>query len=374
MSVAGKKKSECCGCGACTDVCPRHCIEMRPDRHGFMYARVDTQRCVECGLCERVCPIPADESAMTKPATAYAAWSREPEIHRRSASGGAAYLLGRHVIERGGVVYGCAADGLTVHHVRIDDVAALSRLQGSKYVQSDTRGIYRMLRDDLRAGSTVLFTGTPCQCAAARGCSLHAGGCLITAEIICHGVPSQKMLRDHLRPISKGREADQISFRSGNSYVLRLTADGEEIYSGKAHDTARPDAYLSAFINGKTLRPSCHSCPYARPERASDITMGDFWGYRDTLPEAARDGLSVIMPSTADGKRLFEDIKPMLNTIERPAEEAIDGNTQLRHPFRLRPTGRLFDMLYSLLPFNAAVRLSDLPSLLRRTAEKQLHR
>lgn len=377
MSVAGKKKEECCGCGACADVCPKQCIEMRPDRRGFMYARVDTQRCVECGLCERVCPLPTDETKMAKPAAVYAAWLREPEIQQHSSSGGAAYLLGRKILEQGGVVYGCAADCMTIHHVRIDNVEQLHRLQGSKYVQSDTRGIYRMLRDDLRNGKKVLFTGTPCQCAAARGCCRSCNnGNLITVELICHGVPSQKMLADHLRPIMKGRNADHISFRSNGTFDLRLTAEGYMIYSGKVFGEKHPDCYYSAFLSGKTFRPSCYSCGYARPRRASDITIGDFWGYGDrgSLPEAARNGLSAVMPVSVAGVRLFEEIRPELNAIEREADEAIAGNPQLRHPFQRRPTARLFALLYPLLPFDAAARLSNLPSLLRRTAEKLLHR
>lgn len=375
MSVAGKEKEECCGCGACADVCPRQCIEMRPDGMGFIYARVDTHRCVECGLCEKVCPIPADGQTMTRPASAYAAWSREAAVRERSASGGAACQLSRRVIADEGVVYGCAADGLTIRHVRIDNVAELPRLQGSKYVQSDTQGIYRMLRDDLRNGQRVLFIGTPCQCAAARRCAV-TGAHLITVEIICHGVPSQKMLAGHLHPIIKGRAVESISFRSEGAYVLRLRADGKEIYSGEVYGTNHPDVYLSAFLNGKSLRPSCYSCPYARPERASDITVGDFWGFadHDSLPEEARSGLSVVMPVTAAGRQLFEDTKPTLNTIERPADEAIAGNTQLRYPFRRRAAARLFVIAYRLLPFDVSVRLSELPSMLRRTAEKLLHR
>lgn len=375
MSVAGKKKEECCGCGACADVCPKQCIEMRPDRRGFMYARVDTQRCVECGLCERVCPLIPAEGVTSRPAKAYAAWSRDAEVHARSSSGGAAYQLSRSVIRQGGVVYGCAADGLDIRHVRIADEASLPRLQGSKYVQSDTRGIYRMLRDDLRDGRTVLFTGTPCQCAAARRCAPE-GARLITVEIICHGVPSQKMLASHLRPIIKGRTIDNVNFRSEGTYVLRLTANGEVIYCGALYNTKHPDAYLSSFLNGKTLRPSCYRCPYARPERASDITVGDFWGFAesDSLPAEARSGLSAVMPVTAAGHQLFEDIKPTLNIIERRADEAIAGNTQLRHPFRRRAAAHLFDIAYRLLPFDAAAHLSNLPSLLRRTAEKLLHR
>lgn len=364
MSVAGKKKRDCCGCNACAEICPRKCIGMHADSKGFFYPRVDSGTCIECGLCERVCPFPSEKRHLARPERAFAAWSKDASVQKRSTSGGAAYLLSRHIIGQGGTVYGCAADGLTVHHVRIDSSEELTRLQGSKYVQSDTRGIFAQVRADLDCGRPVLFTGTPCQVAALRRFIRKNNDRLYLVDLICHGIPSQKMLRDHLRPIIKGRRVDRMIFRAPGSLALRLYEDDREFYCGS--DSA--DAYYSAFESGKIFRPSCYRCHYAAPNRAGDITVGDFWGFKDreSLPERARNGLSVILPNTNKGLSLLKAISSDLNLLERPVDEALDGNTQLRHPLPLRLPARLFQTVYPLLPFDAAVRLARLPSEIRR--------
>lgn len=49
------KDSDCCGCGACRNICPCRAIEMKPDECGFLYPFIDGEKCVECGLCKKVC-------------------------------------------------------------------------------------------------------------------------------------------------------------------------------------------------------------------------------------------------------------------------------------------------------------------------------
>lgn len=50
-------KTDCCGCTACANICPRDAITMEPDFEGFLYPKVHPDKCVECGLCEKACPI-----------------------------------------------------------------------------------------------------------------------------------------------------------------------------------------------------------------------------------------------------------------------------------------------------------------------------
>ena len=52
-----KKKSDCCGCTACANACPKSCIEMIEDSEGFLYPVVNEEKCIKCNACEKVCPI-----------------------------------------------------------------------------------------------------------------------------------------------------------------------------------------------------------------------------------------------------------------------------------------------------------------------------
>ena len=52
-----KRKSECTGCSACKNICPKNAIEMVCDNEGFEYPIVDKNKCVNCNLCNKVCPV-----------------------------------------------------------------------------------------------------------------------------------------------------------------------------------------------------------------------------------------------------------------------------------------------------------------------------
>ena len=56
-------KQDCCGCGACAQVCPKDCIDMVADAEGFLYPVVDKDFCINCGKCNRICPV-LDHRAM----------------------------------------------------------------------------------------------------------------------------------------------------------------------------------------------------------------------------------------------------------------------------------------------------------------------
>lgn len=92
-----------------------------------------------------------------------------------SSSDGVFSILARYVLGEGGVVYGHAfIEGLHVKCVRADSIEGLDCLRGSKYVQSDMGDAMRGVRDDLRSGAPVLFSGTPCQSMVCSSFSMGA--------------------------------------------------------------------------------------------------------------------------------------------------------------------------------------------------------
>ena len=86
-----ENKLQCCGCTACAQKCPKHCITMAPDAEGFLYPVVEEQSCVDCGLCERVCPIqnPCDRAAV---AQAFGIQTRDEQIRQNSSAESARQL------------------------------------------------------------------------------------------------------------------------------------------------------------------------------------------------------------------------------------------------------------------------------------------
>lgn len=363
----------CTGCSVCSSICPRHCITMQEDRLGFEYPVVDESACVSCGLCLKTCPV-AGSPDLAYPMNAYAARSIDDRDYLTSSSGGAASVLSRHMIKSGGVVYGCASDGTDVRHVRVDRLDDLPRLKGSKYVQSSLSGVFDPLKQDLKDGRDVLFIGTPCQVAAVRRYAGKLSDKLYLVDLICHGVPSRKMLKEHVACVSGGRPVDKVSFRNGNRFELTLASAGEVLYRA---DNDR-DMYYNVFLRGLSYRDGCYRCLFARPERGSDITIGDFWGI-DTkshpLPFDCDSGLSVMLPVTGKGKRLVEMISCDMKIEGRSVEEAVNGNSQLRKPTRNTFRGRLLRYLYAHgLSFDAAVRISLFDKKLRDIYRKIIGR
>ena len=172
-------KKDCCGCGACMNVCPKNAIRMAEDEVGFVYPEIDQNLCVGCGACKKACGYQT-QPLMQKSEAVYAAASNNDNFLRKSASGGAFAVLAENVLKKDGVVYGAALPlengKLEPKHLRIDTVERLPELQGSKYVQSAIGDTYAQAQKDLLDGKRVLFSGTPCQIAGLKQWkSAHSG-------------------------------------------------------------------------------------------------------------------------------------------------------------------------------------------------------
>lgn len=81
---------------------------------------------------------------------------------------------------------------MQVRHIRVVKEEELVELRGSKYVQSDTGITYQQAEDDLKSGKKVFYSGTPCQIDGLKKFLGKEYENLFTADLICHGVGSQK--------------------------------------------------------------------------------------------------------------------------------------------------------------------------------------
>lgn len=307
------------------------------DSMGHLYPHINQSCCIDCGLCKKSCPA-LHVQDLKRPASAFAAWAKERQDYKSSTSGGAASVLSQYVISHGGVVYGCSmlAD-IDVRHIRIDKAKDICKLKGSKYVQSDMTGVYALLKEDVKKGLLTLFIGTPCQVAAIKSLYKEQPHNLILVDLICHGVPSVHLLRKHIQKVAKYPHYDNVIFRDGNGiYVVVVVVDGRIVYRQPLNQPRYKDWYINTFFDGYTYRESCYQCRFARSERGGDITIGDFWGLgkmypADDIPPHP-NGCSLILPVTERGMKMLEEIASMTNIYERPVEEAVAGNKQLRHP------------------------------------------
>ena len=139
MAITISDKSKCSGCGACMNICSKHCIKMESDITGFLYPVIDYKNCIECGICEKICPMLNQEKqnrGKENPIKVYAGWSKDSERRYNSTSGGIFSELASMVLERGGVAAGAAYDQKSgVEHIIVSDLGGLEKNRQSKYVQ-----------------------------------------------------------------------------------------------------------------------------------------------------------------------------------------------------------------------------------------------
>lgn len=327
-------KSRCTGCAACASICPKNAIEMKIDNNGFKYPYINKEKCIDCGLCKKICPVLASNKE-EKQKRAYACYNNNEFERLASSSGGIFVLLAKWFIQNNGVVFGaCFDDSFCVVHSYAENEDDLKKFMTSKYVQSDLKDSFKKVKEFLSKGRYVLFTGTPCQ---VEGLISYLGknyDRLYTQDIVCHGVPSPKVWEKY-KEYRKDVDSDspkEINFRNkdnGWSQYNYCFKYNDKIYKSFFKD----DLFSRAFLNNISLRESCYDCTFKNCNRNSDITLADFWGINNILPEMNDNkGVSLIIVNSLKGRNLLDSIKAEITIKETNYEEAIKYNPSYSVP------------------------------------------
>ena len=327
------KCEDCCGCKACANACPQNAISFEADEYGFFYPVIDAQRCVGCNKCVSICDFQKNEMEGNTPLKGVAARHNEAAVYCNSTSGGVFTALARYVIERKGIVFGCIiSDDMVPKHIAAESLEQVSGMRGSKYVQSDIGMVYRKVKDNLKAGRRVLFTGTPCQVAALNSFLGNTDKAqLLTVDIICHGVPSPGVFAKYIDFLSRkyGHKVIDLKFRNKRFEwerpVIKVSFD-------KGRDKwwfTTEDVYYENFNKGDLHRPSCFCCKYACGKRYGDVTIGDFWGYQKAnLKMSKKEGISCCLLNSSKAVEIFKELP--IHAEEVDINVIVQGNPRLR--------------------------------------------
>ena len=321
---------------------------MIEDEYGFRFPQIDTDKCVGCGSCLKVCCI-NNEAELRKPETVYAASYKNKDISAKSASGGIFAALAKQVLAKGGIVFGSAyTEQFDVEVVPIEKIEDLPKLQGSKYVQSSMNSSFLKIKSELQTGRTVLFCGVPCQVEALKRYLGRSYENLLLVDIVCHGVPSNRMLKDYLSFLAdkKKMEIQSIQFRTktkgqnvyGEIAYRQVSHTGEIAYRQEPLISYK-SSYYKLFLNCQTFRDSCYHCKFAGTQRPGDISLCDYWGVEDVHPDFVKAvekeglaGISAVMLNTNVGKDFFERVKQEFALKESTVEQVAKHNPQLQAP------------------------------------------
>lgn len=322
----GCMSDDCTLCMACLNVCPVDAIDLTKDEYGFEQLIINHDKCIGCGRCERVCR-KRKNAESHHPILCYAAQYANQSELIKSASGGVFQAIATEVLKKGGICYGSRLvydykNGFHAEHARIENEENLSQILNSKYIPSRIGTCYKKAKEDLEAGRTVLFSGTPCQIQglyAYLNYAEYEG--LITLDIICHGVPSTELFNGYIKAVEKLDDVQIIgyNFRDksiswGTNYSYDYLKRGKE---RTVHHPRELSSFMAHYLRGELFRENCYRCERANTFRVSDFTCGDYWDIEKEHPEfiTARTphmmlkcGVSCLLVNSEKGQKVLETI------------------------------------------------------------------
>lgn len=356
----------CSGCRACESICGHHAIQMETDKEGFLCPHIDASKCIDCGLCVKICP---QKEVISYPLRsrndAFGYKNRDVEVRERSTSGGAFIGIVSSIAQNTPgeyAIYGCTlekdSDGkFRAIHSRVNNLEDCKQFQGSKYIQSDLSNCYALIADDLKAGRTVIFSGTPCQTAGVyrRFNRFPKFENLYLIDIVCHAAPSPLLFNDHVKNIGNHYSKVVTNYR----FRSKVTGWGhceQTIFSdgGETHKTRLSQNHRDLFYQNIINRPCCDICQHAGDNHFSDFTLADFWGIENIAPDFMdKKGVSLVLVNT---DRAYEIITKSDNAdiIEVDRQKALSFNHHA--PSKVNPRRAEFWNDYHTKGYNYVLR------------------
>ena len=337
MYVLDEKK-KCTGCFSCAQICPTKAISRIKDDEGFCYPEIDVSLCIKCNICTKICPQLSNRYLNVSFLEIWGGVVKSKDVLLKSSSGGAFTSI-CNTFDDETIICGVTYDEkLNVHHEWCKNDDEIDKFRKSKYLQSDVRNIYIDIKNFLKEGKTVLFTGTACQVDGLYAYLGFKHENLYTVDLICHGVPNQDIFNSYIKSLEKRKNMDinYFSFRD-KSYFWGDWEIGTRFGNEKnsIHQAWGEDLYMTGFLRGLFYRPSCYHCKYSNKNisRPSDLTIGDFWG-SGTVDESMNDkkGSSLIVVNSEKGKYILNKMNNDMNLCQVSMEQAVSENHNLIEP------------------------------------------
>lgn len=280
----------------------------------------------------------------------YACYNNDEEIRFKSSSGGIYPLLASDIINEGGVVFAaCYDNDLNVKHQKLVKLEDIYLSQGSKYVCSTLGNTFQQIKEVIKQEKKVLFMGTPCQCAGLisfLGLNNMERKNLIIVDCVCHGVPGKVSWNAYKKSLEKKNfilrsvnMRDKSTGWTKGNYSWSLSDE-------KGHIVVMPKSknpFMKGMLSNLTIRPSCFDCKFKGINRMTDITLGDYWGIWNHLPEMDDNkGTSLVLIHTLAGMEQFNKIRSNITMADAVIEKAIKGNSCIVKSTKFNPRRKEF--------------------------------
>ena len=306
------EENQCCGCSACASICNQGAISMVENKRGFLVPIVDYNKCTNCGLCVSTCAFNKTIKEASNIVKSYSLEINNQSALTNSSSGGAFTAFSDVILGKGGYIVGSIMqDDFTVKHVITNEEKQRDKMRGSKYVQSDVSNNFPEIKKLVTSGKPVMFTGTPCQSAALKSFMRKDYDNLYIIDFLCHGVPSNKMFKEHIAYLEKkvGKKIKGYSFRNklygwDPNSINAITFDNAQWHSKWIYQI-----YYYFFTSNFSLRLSCFNCPYKGLNHTSDLTIADFWHIERITGKKNKKGVSLVLSFGPKGDDLIKQAR-----------------------------------------------------------------
>lgn len=304
--------------------------------------------------------------------TAYAALHKDNALRISSTSGGAFPALAKRITDNGGYVFGVKYDeNFNPVFDCAETYEECKKFVGSKYSQADPKDSFRQVRELLRQDKTVLFVGTPCQVYGLKcflGNMQDSAG-LYCVDLICMGVAAPLVWNNYLKENFRNDKISSI-FLKNKEYGWHRFSVSVKTDKQNYLRTGDKDLFMSAYVNGTLMRPSCYSCPFKKLERKADITIGDCWGIESIMPEIDDNkGVSLFINYTGKGEKLVASLTDMMDMYPVEFEKAISGNRYYSIP-KEKPDNRDKYMKYQLSDYRKCFRKNNPDTFMYKVKRK----
>ncbi|WP_196594230.1 Coenzyme F420 hydrogenase/dehydrogenase, beta subunit C-terminal domain [Pectinatus sottacetonis] len=345
-------KDKCTGCAACYNICPTKAIDMVYSTDGFLCPSIDKDKCIKCNLCEKICPILSKKEDFGERYSipkVKVAWSLDEDIRLNSTSGGIFSELAIKFIENNGFVAGAVYNNsFLVEHYITNKKEDIARLRQSKYVQSDKKNIYFLVKELLENNKQVMFVGAPCEVAGLYCFLQKRYNNLLTVDFICLGASSVKVYKKFLDMLKEKYHGDikKVWFKN-KTQGWNLFSTKVEFTNGKSYLRNRFYDYFMRGYIGKNkfyVRKVCTQCKYKGFPRVADISLGDFWGaWRINHELDDNKGTSAVILNSEAGRIFFDKLdKARIKEENRKIEDVLAGNMALTKCVILDPERKNF--------------------------------
>ena len=345
---------DCAGCGLCASICPKGAISYKQNIEGFIRPVIDEAKCVHCGLCSKKCVQLQTYQQQQLPQGIMFAKRKEPKDDA-SSSAGVFGAMATHILNQGGVVYAVKYNPDQTHFVRVTNLQELEEVKGSKYLQADITKSYEDISKDVTSGKPTLVCGTPCQIAGLKQKFGDAEN-LYLIKLLCHSVPSQKLLRDYCEEVYKD-VPEKINFRKKNPVwgksVCQLTFKNGDVKIDKN--------LLNILLSDFSMNDCCYNCHFGGKQVGADITIGDAWGVeRIDKTMFSPHGVSIVIPHTNRGIDIFNNCQKQFEIYKIPYSKYKYLNKNVLESFKFQKKIHLKEQFLNNLELNGVLKNANL--------------